>query len=432
MKAVSVQVKINLQKICLLSLLTLFVSYSVSAQKDTIRIMQYNLLNYGNAANPVSYKNPRLKTIIQYINPDIFGANEIRNLSTLPQEITDSVLGAGWAHGNYTNTNNEVQTNMLFWKTAKFGFKGQTVISHVLRDIIAFNLYYKDTITHPHDTVFLTVIVAHLKASNTTPDAADRAAETQTVADYLNNLGKGGNYIFMGDMNLYTSTEAAYQNVVSNPNLKARLYDPINRPGDWNGDAAFSDIHTQSTRTAALSDGGVTGGLDDRFDHQVVSGFVMNDSAGMKYIAGTYHTLGQDGQHLNKAVNAAPTNTSAPANVIQALYEMSDHLPVYSSYQVTPGYVPTAGINTISYLADAAQVVNPVHGTLDIYWGNELAGHKLHLQLYSVMGQRVFGQDITISEMHQQWQLDGAAAGMYLLYVTDENGNRVVKKLIVE
>jgi hypothetical protein len=366
------------------------------------------------------------------VNPDIFGANEIRNLSTLPQEIADSVLGAGWSHGTYMNTNNEVQVNMLFWKTAKFGLKSQVSISHVLRDIIAFNLYYKDTITHPHDTVLLTVIVAHLRASNTTQDAAARAAETQTVADYLANLNKAGNYIFMGDFNLYTSNEVAYQNIVANPNLKARLYDPINRPGDWSGQAQFSDIHTQSTRTASLSDGGATGGLDDRFDHQVVSGFIMNDSAGIKYIPGTYHAAGQDGQHLNKAVNALPTNTAAPANVVQALYEMSDHLPVYASYQITPGYHSTSSNEVPAVLlADDMQVVNPVHGTLDVYWGNGLAGRTLHLQLFSMMGQQVFSNDVTVATMHQQWQISGAP-GMYLLYITDDNGNRVVKKLVME
>lgn len=420
-------------KWCMLLVLIVFINHSVSAQKDTIRIMQYNLLNYGNAANPVSYKNIRLKTIVQYVNPDIFGANEIRNLSTLPQEITDSVLGAGWSHGTYMNTNNEVQVNMLFWKTAKFGLKSQVSISHQLRDIIAFNLYYKDTITHPHDTVFLTVIVAHLRASNTSQDAASRAAETQTVVDYLDNLNKGGNYIFMGDMNLYTSNEDAYQNIVTNPNLKARLYDPINRPGDWSGDASFSDIHTQSTRSGSLSDGGASGGLDDRFDHQVVSGFIMNDSAGVKYIPGTYHTAGQDGQHFNKSVNASPVNAAVPANVAQALYEMSDHLPVYANYQITPGYQPASGsgIEQVLLTADAVQVVNPVHDVLDIRWNNNLAGHKLHLQLFSLMGRPVFEADEMVTELHRQTQIN-AAAGMYLLYITDDKGNRIVKKLLAE
>jgi hypothetical protein len=218
---------------------------------------------------------------------------------------------------------------------------------------------------------------------------------------------------------------------VTNTNLEARLYDPINRPGDWSGEAQFSDIHTQSTRTASLSDGGATGGLDDRFDHQMVSGFIMNDSAGIKYIPGTYHTAGQDGQHLNKAVNASPVNTAAPANVVQALYEMSDHLPVYASYQITPGYKPSSSAVPAVLLADDMQVVNPMHGVLDMYWSNGLTGRKLHLQLFSTMGQQLLDQDITVSELHQQWQVSGAQ-GLYLLYITDGNGNRMVKKLIME
>lgn len=402
------------------------------AQTDTVRVCQYNLLNYGNSANPVTFKNPRLRTIVNYVHPDIFGANEVRNDSNLRRILADSVLGPDWGYGAYINTNNEIQTNMLFWKKSRFALKSQVSICHNLRDIIAYRLYYKDTAAIPStDTVFFTVIVAHLKASNTSQDAADRALETQDVVAYLNASGKG-NYLFMGDLNLYTSAEVAYQNLVGNPNLNGRLYDPISRPGSWSGNTSFTDIHTQATRTTTLGDGGVTGGLDDRFDHIMVSGDVMNDASGMKYLDASYHTPGQDGLHLNKALIEAPVNTSAPSNVIQALYEMSDHLPVHASFVMNKRY-RHVGIPVVAGRAGAADVfaANPFSNEIRIFYPVNMQDQPLNISLHALTGAVLFQTRISTSGGYTILQPDvSLPAGMYLLKVRDASGQSRVLKLV--
>lgn len=407
----------------------LFSSFVSNAQTDTIRIMQYNLLNYGNSANQYTYKDPRLSAIIQHVQPDIFGANEIANNASHSQHLLNDVLGSGWTKGNYINSGNEVQTNMLFWRTDKFGLKSQQSICQNLRDIIAYKLYYKDNITVPHDTVFLTVMVAHLKASEGTQEEAARAAETQMVVNYLNSLGSQGNYILMGDLNVYTSSEQAYQNVVNAPSQNAKLYDPINTPGDWGSTASFAAVHTQATRTTQLSDGGVNGGLDDRFDFQLVSGYIMNNTAGMQYISNTYKTLGQDGLHYNDALTDPPTNNSAPANVITALYEMSDHLPVYADYKITvtdPSSVKN--INTIAY---NTTVVNPiVDNKLSILFDEKLDRTEADIQLYTIDGRTQFTTHTTIhSSTFQQYQLDGLSQGIYFLRITSNTGYTYFSKV---
>lgn len=393
--------------------------------------MQYNLLNYGNSANQYAYKDPRLTTILQHVQPDILGANEIDNSSAHSQHLVSTVLGSGWAKGSYINSNNEVQTNMLFWRTDKFGLKSEQSIYHNLRDIIAYKLYYKDNITVPHDTVFLTVIVAHLKASQGTQEAAARAQETQAVVNYLNSLGAEGNYIFMGDLNIYTSTEQAYQNLINAISPSAKLYDPINMPGDWNADNSFAAIHTQATRTAQLPDGGVNGGLDDRFDFQLVSNYIMTDAAGMKYIPGTYKALGQDGLHLNDALIDMPVNTSAPANVIQALYEMSDHLPVVADYKIQVNNPnSTASFNSITY---NTTVVNPlVNNTLSIIFDNQLKGETVSLELLSIDGRKQFTTNTTIEPGNglQSFQLNELSQGMYILRLSAPNGYSYFSRVV--
>lgn len=387
------------------------------SQTDTLRVFQYNLLNYGDNVNPTSYKDTRLKTIIQYTNPDIFSANEIFRTPSLQDNIRTSVLGMGWANGSYTNTNNQVQTNMLYWRQDKLQLVSQTTISHLLRDILAFKFYYKGAAMSVTDTVFLTVIVAHLKASSDTNSAKLRKQEVETVTNYINALGKGGNYIFLGDFNIYENTEQAYQSLSNHSSPYARFYDPLNKVGTWHNNNVFADVHTQSTRSVNLSDGGVSGGMDDRFDFIMTSSHILNDSSGIQYIAGSYKTLGQDGLHFNKSINASPTNTSAPPNVIQALYEMSDHLPVYADFVVRPQNTNSIVLQEQDFYP-LVKVVNPITNNISLLWESRLMNKDANIALFSIDGRIIYNKKHTIDNKKQTLQLgSNLPDGVYILKV---------------
>jgi hypothetical protein len=105
--------------------------------------------------------------------------------------------------------------------------------------------------------------------------------------------------------------------------------DPLNRPGYWNNNATFSDVHTQSTRVATLPDGGSNGGLDDRFDFILVSQAIMN-FGGVDYVPGTYWAYGNDGQHFNQQIVNPPYPISE--QIAFALHDVSDHLPVVTEF----------------------------------------------------------------------------------------------------
>lgn len=403
------------------------------AATDTVRIFQYNLLTYGDADNPVSYKNPRLSTIINYAQPDIVGVNELSKGASYSQTVLNSVLGAGWEMGTYSNVSNQIQTNMLFWKTAKFGLARQTLVTDIVRDIIAFKLYYKDpALATTHDTTFVTVIVAHLKAGDFPSDSITRASETQAVVSYLNNLNHAGNYIFMGDMNVYSSNEQCYLNLTTaNTNPDTRLFDPVNRPGNWHSNSAFATLHTQSTRTGSLPDGGSGGGIDDRFDNMLVSGPILNNTLRMQYVAGSYKAIGQDGNHMNKSVNAAPTNTAAPAAVVQALYEMSDHLPITADFAFTK--LQSNGVATVpGGLDGAVSVSNPFRTSILLHFAPELLNTSLSLRLYNAQGQLVRTAGLTVSGREYRLPVSEVPPGMYLLRVEDKDGHAIARKLIAE
>ena len=68
--------------------------------------------------------------------------------------------------------------------------------------------------------------------------------------------------------------------------------------------------------------------MDDRFDFIFFTPDLQTGVNGMTYVPNSYEALGNDGNHFNKSINGTPTNTAVPANVADALYYMSDHLPV--------------------------------------------------------------------------------------------------------
>ncbi|MDA7803014.1 hypothetical protein N8987_00365 [Crocinitomix sp.] len=107
----------------------------------------------------------------------------------------------------------------------------------------------------------------------------------------------------------------------------------MNSPGNWHNNAAFSFVHTQSTRTTDI-DGGAFGGMDDRFDFIFIGEDLKSNQNGAKYINESYKVLGQDGKHFNKSLLDLPINESIPADIINKLYYMSDHLPVLLEIEV--------------------------------------------------------------------------------------------------
>ena len=67
-----------------LTTIILSLAFFQLAAQDTLKVMHYNLLMYGNNSgwcnennNDVDEKNLNLQTIIDYVKPDIFTVNEL-------------------------------------------------------------------------------------------------------------------------------------------------------------------------------------------------------------------------------------------------------------------------------------------------------------------------------------------------------------------
>ena len=405
--------------------------------QDTIKVMQYNLLNYGNyyndcteSNNNVADKNEYLKTIIQYVKPDIFAVNEMGKGQNYQSSLLNDALNVDGVYyyqkANYSNTANSYIVNMLYYNSEKLVLKSQSTAQTFIRDIDVYELYYKSSDLELGDTAFIYCVVAHLKAGSDPSDISARTNMVNNSLSYLNGTSSERNYLFIGDLNTKTSSEQCYYNLMNFSNPDIKFYDPVNEPGNWNNSYNYRYYHTQSTHYN--SSGCFSwGGMDDRFDFILINNQVKNGLKYVKYISGSYQTLGQDGKHYNNSINSSPTNTSVPSDVLNSLYNMSDHLPVILKLEVDK----TLSIPEIERMAISNLTFNnPVNEELKL---NILTKSKIDLKIsvYSVLGNQLFERDFTeVRGLQYNIPFEKLSKGFYLLSISDMQGNKVVRKVI--
>jgi hypothetical protein len=186
------------------------------------------------------------------------------------------------------------------------------------------------------------VYASHYKASTGAANEAERNVEARAIRVDADAIGQGASIIYAGDLNFYTSSESGFQTLTGTGNGQA--FDPISRVGSWSGSTTYKDVHTQSPATTAVFNGQVTGGMDDRFDFQLITDEVR-DGGGFDYIAGSYWAFGNTATHaINQAISTGSAATLAARipgytttqaqTVLTSLTQVTDHLPVLADYQL--------------------------------------------------------------------------------------------------
>ena len=403
-----------------ISLFIIF-SFSVSAQ-DTLTIMTYNLLNYPNL-EPTRYND--LKEVIQYTKPDIFICSELTSASGADM-ILDNAFNVApinyYARANFVNGTDT--DNMLYYNTNKVTLAGQNQITTALRDITRYHLYTCEN----SDTVWYDVFSLHLKASQGITNANDRLAECVILTNYIGTLPTNTNIIVGGDFNFYSnlaSIEPGWNQLTIN--CPQPLKDPINMAGDWHANVSYKSIHTQSTRSSTNSGccGGSTGGLDDRFDFLLINTNLRDGVEGAQYIPGTYKVIGNDGNHFNKSIIETPTNTSVPANVNTALFNMSDHLPVLMKVvtcDITIGLENNELSNLKFYFPQENQLI--IEATY-----SQIG--KMKVEILNINGELIVEDSFIAPIGNHTFTMDlpTMSAGMYILRLSSATGS-ITKKFV--
>lgn len=377
----------------LLILITFFCTGYSQAQVDTLRIATYNLLNFPDATS--NSRITHFRTVLDSIDPDILVVQELTaatGLTTFLNEVMNNngndYLAAPFIDGFDTD-------NGLFYKSEKIMLLGNQNIQTSLRAITEYVLLSNE--------VQFSIYSIHLKASQGSDNENKRLAEATILRTKLNSLFSSSNFIVAGDFNIYRSTEPAYTKLTgSEADNDGKLFDPINRPGNWHNTFTFRSIHTQSTRTTAFGDGS-TGGLDDRFDLILVSKSVL-ESGGLEVLPGSYTTFGNDGGHFNSSINAG-TNTAVSATVANALHLASDHLPIFVDFKV--GTATSVSIQKdvpINYEL-SQNYPNPFNGDTSILFTIPVKSH-VKIIIYDLSGRLVrelASGDYSPGNHHVRW-----------------------------
>jgi hypothetical protein len=400
---------------------------------DTLRVMSYNLTNYGNTidactntTNGPALKNPEFKNIVKHVMPDILGVCEMNTNPAFANNFMNNVLNTdGITY--YKKSNQQVEpsgtlTSILYYDSEKLVLNKQSYASTSPRLTHHFRLYLKTNQLATGDTVWINVLACHLKAGNTAADATDRANSATAIRNFLNGFSKKENCLIMGDFNTYRSSEAAFQNLTATGTKPAyQFQDPVNRVGSWTANSTYSDVHTQCPSVSYNSGCYSGGGLDDRFDFILMNRHMLNDSAGLKYITGTYKALGNDGSHYNKNITDSPTNNSAPSAVLQSLYKASDHLPVIARLRVNSTFITAnkPNQNAVRFQMEVAGDQLLVHGVED--------GIRTHLLFSDVNGKVLWEGEETIRDSQLPIPVEAWTSG--LVFVKCSTGNHFFSTL---
>lgn len=406
--------------------------------QDTLTVVQYNLLNYGNFTsyctnenNNIDEKDEYIRTIIEYLKPDIFSVNEISKNEEYHDRLLDEVLNVNGVNyyrmANFIKEANSYLVNILYYNSAKLQLHTHTIAQNYIRDIDVYKLYYRSDDLEYGDTAFIECVVAHLKAGNGTDEKETRNVMVSNAMNYLDNSANNGNRLFMGDFNVYTSSEPAYQLLTDYSNPDFKFYDPIDTPGSWNNNYSYRNVHTQSTH-ADQNGCASHGGMDDRFDFILISENIKESSNNVEYIDGSYKAIGQDGLHFNMSINDSPENLSAPSNVIEAIYGNSDHLPVSLKLKVDK---TLDFINYEHELFTDITFNNPADKSLKL----DILSKKdatITISIFSMSGVVLLNDDISLTTGNNKiaYDISTLSPGIYLAVFANGENNKTIKKII--
>lgn len=390
--------------------------------QDTVKVMHYNILQYGNDCNvDIANKTTWLKNIMVHEKPDILTVNEIGKEEAYANRIKLQALT--YAPMDYAPTNNTTNSfiiNRQFYNTDKFEFVKLELIPGNLRDIDAVTLRDKRRAALG-DTLELTCINMHLKAGSSSSDQSRRASAAASVMAWIDAQGPDfQNYLVMGDFNIGSAGEPAWRTFTFNTNTAINLQDPTGFRGGWG--VSSPQILTQAP-TPSRNDCGVGGSLDDRFDFILTSNAVQQHSGQIGYIPGSYEALGNDGRTpFNQEINCTG-NTSVPSSICGNLKQVSDHLPIVLLLQF--GY-PT-GISASEWRGTQLRLRNNGQGQNPVL--EVSASEPYSLELTNMKGQQLFVQEVqNPSQASIELPLAGHARGVYYVRVFNKKGQQKAMK----
>ncbi|NVJ89753.1 MAG: T9SS type A sorting domain-containing protein [Flavobacteriaceae bacterium] len=395
--------------------LLLFVVSCLQGQ-TRIKTMFYNTLNY-NSDIESQNRTPHLKTVLNYVQPDLFMVCELKNETASNYLFNNAVVTS---NPNFEKAEFKISQSpatdllqMVYFNKNKLTLEFNEVIPTGVRDINHYTFR-----TNTQNQIRIEVFVTHLKASRGIENRNKREESIELFVRQLDRLPQDAYVVFAGDFNFYTSNEEGFKKLIDTSNY-IQIIDPINRlcpdfPNDgkdyfdadydntyfWNN-STFADVHSQSTRTSTSN--GAGGGMDDRFDFIMLSKN-FSTSSELYYLNSSYKTIGNNGNCYNSFVSNSDCSGTYPQNLRDALYNFSDHLPVVLEIENVQSVLNTTSFNT-SKLKYTLK-----NNTLNL--GNSVNT----INIYNTLGQLVYHKNNKNSQQNVV-NLSTLKKGLYILKV---------------
>ena len=395
-------------KIIKLLFIFLLVGNSLLFAEMNFKIMSYNALNFDYSS---STRADYFKQIISEYDPDIIVMQEIIDqaganiLLNAFNEINDEYSAVDFHNGFDTD-------NMLYYKNNNISLLSQSTVSTALRDIGKYTLSIAEN--------ELIIYSCHLKASSGGENEEARLQEILQLRAEIESLPENTEYIIVGDMNFYSSSESAYQNLTNETPIIAE--DLCNSVGNWHNSSYYSLVHTQSTRVESFG-GGSTGGLDDKFDF-IFSSPNFNDGSNIEYVNASFEAFGNDGNHYNQSINDG-YNSAVSSEIADALYYASDHLPVCAEFSYDSNSEIVAKLFISEYIEGSSY-----NKAIEIFNGS---GSEINLSAYSLEkdsnGNNSWSSHYDFSGVladNEVFVLANSGADQAILDVADETNNSVI------
>lgn len=435
------------------------------AQVDTLKIMSYNVLNYGDGCQGSNATlSPHLQKIITYTQPDILGLVKVASIKSsindaygiAPVGFADSICtqilnpanpAASYNVCPYTNTAYADNISLLFYNKQKLGFISQEVITSYITDFNLYKLYYKDpNLALTNDTTFLFVLLNHTKSGD---DATQRNTQiNQQIAALKQRFSHLPNLIDMGDFNTRSSMEDGYNLIVNNTDTGFRFKDPpfgidstLSYPALWSGTTlTYSSYLTTSTRasTTIPNSCGTGGGGKSWYDHIFLSPWISEGSNFIQYLPDSYKTIGNDGHRLGMSINDSSvyTNTTAPAEIIDALFQFSNKYPITLQLLIHPNTNGSSLTDPditqpVSIGGPASNyeisVMNPIKDKLVIFCHKSISAKKVLIVINDSMGKEVQKYNRNLNGNTLSMELN-IATGHYFISICDLENKAIIYK----
>ena len=298
-------------------------SISSFCQAGTITVANWNMAN-----GPALSTDSNLSTILGYMGSsgrkfDVLAMVET-DTGSAPQTATavSTVFGGTYAAVTATADGGGDRTGFTY-NTATLQLLDTVQVDGGLTHP-SLRGHFRPVGTTGADDFYMYAV--HLHSGDTSAIRADRLTEAETLRADISTLS-GANVILGGDFN-WSGSDEITPGTISSVSGAYRAFaatgagqttDIINQVGAWRDNAAYKGLDTEDPGAA----------MNDRFDMQLASPNLL-DGTGLNYDSGSYSIIGNNG--TNTLGGPITTGTGAPANVLTALADFSDHLPVVANY----------------------------------------------------------------------------------------------------